>query len=251
MRIMKLICLCCIVVSAYSQNNSGEIIYESKMDIHKNLPPEAMAFKDNIPQFRTSHSKLVFTAEESMLSHHKDEKAEAKSGDFDNRRRRGRMMRMGGDRTKDVTYKNHTTGEQLRSRNIFDRLFLVEGTEEQEWKFTGEQKQVGSYLCQKAILQDSVETFVWFTPMIPVSVGPRGYSGLPGAILYVDEDNGTRIITAIDVQLKAIESDVIKKPTEGKKMTQDEFNKLREEKMEERIKEFGGSGNRRVFRSGR
>ncbi len=252
MRIIISLLLCLFIgITLFAQNNSGEIIYESKMDIHKNLPPEAMAFKENIPQFRTSHSKLTFTAEESMITHHEDESAKKKEGDFDQRRRRGRMMRMGGDRSKDISYSDHKTGKQLRSTKIFDRQFLVEGSEKQEWKFTGEQKQVGSYLCQKAILQDTVETFAWFTPMIPVSIGPRGYNGLPGAILYVDVDNGTRIITATDIQLKEIEEGIIKRPTEGKKMTQEEFQKLREEKMAERMKEFGGSGNRRVFRSGR
>lgn len=236
-----------------AQNNSGYIIYESKMDIHKNLPPEAMAFKDNIPQFRTNHNKLTFTAKESMITHHKVEQKESESADFDDRRRRRRIMRMGGNRENDIAYKHHETGEAVSSRNIFDRQFLVEGAgEKQEWKFTGEQKQVGSYLCQKAILQDTVETYVWFTPMIPVSIGPKGYDGLPGAILYVDEDNGTRVITATEIVLEDVEEGTISRPTEGKRISQEEFQKLREEKMQERAKEFGGrGGNMRIFRSGR
>ncbi len=238
-----------------SQNNTGEIVYEDKRNLHKNLPPEMEAMKDRIPEFRKSKKILYFNSEEALyINKPKDEKEAKAQQEFRGEGRRGRRGGRFGRNENNKFYTSIADGQSIDFRNFFGKDFLIEGSRESlKWKITGDQKQVGSYLCQKATFQDSTQSIVaWFTPMIPVSSGPDNYFGLPGMILHMDFDGGTRQITAIDISLKALEPDVIVKPTDGKKITEEDFNKMREEKIKEMEEEYGGKGGRRrMYRTGR
>ena len=107
-----------------------------------------------------------------------------------------------------------------------------------QWKLTGNQKAIQGYNCMEAELVGSKrKTIAWFTPMIPVSTGPDGYVGLPGLILAIDIEDGKTTYTAQTINLKEIDSSLIEKPKEGKKVTSKEFRKI----MDEKIKEMGGT----------
>ena len=246
-----------LVFSLYSQNNSGEIIYLDKMNIHKNLPPEMEAMKERIPEFRESKKILFFNGNEALYkSKPKTEAEKNKQQEFRGEGRRGRRGgrggRFGGRNANNQYYTSVSDGVFVDSRNLFGKDFIIEGVRKPlKWKVTGEQKQVGAYLCQKATYQDSTQNIVaWFTPMIPVSAGPNNYNGLPGMILHMDFDQGTRQITATDISLKEIEKALISRPSEGKVVTEEEFDKIRAEKIKEREEEFGGQGGGRFRRFG-
>ncbi|HRJ14480.1 MAG TPA: GLPGLI family protein, partial [Saprospiraceae bacterium] len=97
------------------------------------------------------------------------------------------------------------------------------------------------YECLKAMLQDTSEQVTaWFTPQIPVQTGPAGYGMLPGLILEVNVDNGTRTIMVTNLDLKPVPS--IEKPSKGKKVSEKEFKTIEAEKMKEMGAEMGGSG---------
>ncbi len=238
----------------FAQNNSGEIVYLEKTNIHKNLPPEMEAMKDRIPEFRESNKILYFNSQEALYKNKpKTEAEKEKSQEFRGEGRRGRRGgRFGGRNNNSQYYTSISDGVSVDSRNLFGKEFLIEGEREPlKWKITGEQKQVGSYLCQKATFQDSTQNIVaWFTPMIPVASGPNQYNGLPGMILHMDFNEGARQITATDITLKELESGMIAKPTKGKKVTEDEFNTMREEKLKEMEEEFGGRRGGRFRRFG-
>ena len=242
---------------AIAQNNQGEIIYEQKINIWKNLPPEMEGMKENIPEFRTSKSSLLFTSEETYYTpkertkEEKEKARERRAGEG----RRGRRGRGRGGRGRGGKEKSHyNISENLvkSSSDFFGKQFLISGPPKTyKWKITGKQKQVGEFLCQEAVYQDTTETIkAWFTPMIPVAAGPNTYCGLPGMILHMDFNDGDRTITAIDVQLKEIDPALIIEPTEGKKVTRTEFEKIKEEKMEEMKQEYGGEGRRVFMRRG-
>jgi GLPGLI family protein len=235
-----------------SQNNSGEIVYLDKTNIHKNLPPEMEAMKERIPEFRESKKILYFNGTEALyITKPRDEAEKKEQQEFrgEGRRRGGRRF---GRNNNNQYYTSITNGTSIDSRNFFGKDFLIEGEREAlKWKITGEQKQVGSYLCQKAIFQDSTNNIVaWFTPMIPVATGPDNYFGLPGMILHLDIDSGSRQITAMDISLKELDETTIVKPTKGKKVTQEEFAQIRSEKEKEMNEEFGDrrAGFGRFFR---
>ena len=230
--------------SVRSQNNEGIIIYEEKVNLHRNLPPEMMAMKDRIPEFRSNKKQLVFKGQESVYKAYNEEPAK----DYDEQRRR---RWWGGQNDNNMYYSNYAEGITIDRREFFGREFLINGDhEKKDWKITADQKQVGSYLCQKALLKDSTSTTeVWFTPMIPVSAGPDDYYGLPGMILHIDINDGERMLTALTIELKELE-EAIERPDKGKEISREEFEKLREEKMEEMEAEYGGRGRRYMFRRG-
>jgi GLPGLI family protein len=224
-----------------SQNNEGSVVYEDKFNIHKNLPPEMEAMKDRIPEFRTSKKILSFNGTEALYKELKEDKPEQQ--EF---RGEGRRMRRNRDANNEY-YTSLTDNNSIDKREFFGKEFLIEGERTAlKWKITGDQKQVGSYLCQKAMYKDSTSTTIaWFTPMIPVASGPDDYFGLPGLVLHVDINDGERLITAQNIELKELEEGTIVKPTSGKKITKEEFDVMRKEKMKEMEQEYGGSGNRR------
>lgn len=92
--------------------------------------------------------------------------------------------------------------------------------------------------------RDDQTITAWFTSEIPFSTGPDEFFGLPGLILAV-EINGETAFLATSIDLTPPEEGVLSKPDKGKKVTQEEFNKIIEDKIKE-FKETGGEkGNRR------
>lgn len=82
----------------------------------------------------------------------------------------------------------------------------------------------------------------WFTPDIPVSQGPGPYWGLPGLILEVND--GRTVILCTQILLNPEQKKAIEAPGKGKEVTQEEYDRIRAEKMEE-MSERWRSGNRR------
>ncbi len=238
MRICFLITAFLWTLLAIGQVEKGTIVYEEKFDIHRTLRPDMEDFKERIPQFRTTKKALYFDRGKATYIRLKEQDTSVDS-ERDGRRMR---MRFGGGDQNNVYYTNIVDGSFIDSRELFGKQFLIVGTRDTlNWKITGKQKQVGDYLCQEAIIKDSLsQTSAWFTPMIPISSGPDNYSGLPGMILHVDVDNGAITITALEISLNKLEEGKIQKPEKGKKVTEEEFRKLRREKMEEMRKENGG-----------
>lgn len=232
-----------------AQFNQGQIIYESKVNMHRSLPENRQHLKDRIPEFRTSQHILEFTQTASNFYRKKLESED--NEDFRSNRRRRWMSRMGGGNEDVKLYTDLSAMESLESREFLGKKFLISGKPNHfKWKFTGKTKQVGSYLCQQAIHKDSTELVeVWFTPMIPVAAGPANYSGLPGMILKVDINNGERVITAIEVKPIEIKAESMKKPDEGESITREAYQVMVKDKMEEMKLERGGSD--RIHTGGR
>lgn len=104
------------------------------------------------------------------------------------------------------------------------------------WTLTKETKLIDNYLCYKATMTidivNSVGTFkrqivAWYCPKIPVPFGPKGYGGLPGLILELQEKGAVIGAKKISLNLKEI---VIAKPIQGKFLTQKELNDKIEKK---------------------
>jgi GLPGLI family protein len=224
---------------------SGKVVYREtiKIELPPDLPDE---MKERIPKERSMNKELLFTADESSykngeMDEEDDQDIEAEGG--------GRRMRMrfGGGNNNDETYKNISDKTIADTRSLMGKDFLIEGDlPVYTWKMTGQKKQVLSYLVMEAktMVDDSIELTAWFAPTIPVSTGPGLYHGLPGMILEASYDQGKRTIVATAVELAPVESGRIERPTKGKKITQEEFDKVRKEKMEEMRSQRGGRGVR-------
>ena len=122
----------------------------------------------------------------------------------------------------------------IQRREFLDRTFLVEGAERPNWKLTDDVSEFLGYMCNRAVATiDTTLVEAWFTPEIPVPAGPDDYYGLPGLILVVTTDNGNRSYVATEVSLRPVSAESIAAPTEGRKVTQEEFDKIVAEKRKE------------------
>jgi len=114
------------------------------------------------------------------------------------------------------------------------RFFLIEDEiENQAWKPGTNRRKIQGFVCMDAIMKRGKETITaWFSPNIPVSIGPENYHGLPGIILAVDI-NGENILLATSVDLTPLSDNMITRPPDGRKVTQEAFDKLVAEKVME------------------
>ncbi len=230
-----------IMTLTMSAQTSGEIIYEQTIDVHARMTGRRAQFKEMVPQYRTDKMILHFDDHQAVYKKPKEEEAAV----IDPNDRRGRFRaRMMGGAANGVLWQDYKEDKRVEQREFMDKKFLIKGEPHRyAWKITGESKQVGKYLCQKATYGDStIQLEAWFTPMIPVPLGPGEFGQLPGLVLHVDIDQGQRTITATEINLKEIDSATIAEPTKGKKVTQEEFREIMHEKMKEMRAQNGGRG---------
>ncbi|MDX5448745.1 MAG: GLPGLI family protein [Bacteroidota bacterium] len=141
-----------------------------------------------------------------------------------------------------VTYPRKKEVED--QREIFNKIFIVNGQYlDRKWKITGKQGVVLGYPCIEATLtMDTITILAWFTPRIPIGIGPREWRGLPGMILHMELDNGRHVITAtkIEVDSPPSEADLqIPEKKKGEEIAWSEFEALRKEKEAEAREMFG------------
>ena len=126
--------------------------------------------------------------------------------------------------------KNH----KLEQVEYLTRLFLVNSEiEAVPWKLGSEKKKVLEYTCMNAtVILDDQEIVAWFSPEIPVSLGPSIFGGLPGLILAV-ERNGETAYVATSVHLAPPAEEALAKPDKGSEVSVQEFAAIQEEKEKE------------------
>ncbi|MGR7812992.1 GLPGLI family protein [Lacinutrix undariae] len=134
----------------------------------------------------------------------------------------------------EIYYYNTSTKENIYQTESYGEFFIITDHENYKWTLTKESKKIENYTCYKATtikeIKNSVGVFkrkvvAWYTPQIPLQIGPAGYNGLPGLILELQEKNKLYVARKIDIN--ALETE-IKKPTKGKKITYQEFLKIGE-----------------------
>jgi GLPGLI family protein len=178
-----------------------------------------------------------------------------------------------------TTYTNIATQMQYESRPMFEKIFLVvDSLKPLKWKISEETKTIAKHVCKKAttsiaaqnvrfsvgggargmgrnngdttnkptaaITPKETEVVVWYTEDIAASVGPDNYSGLPGAILEVDVDNGSNVTTATEVTSKYPKKELVE-PTKGDKMNKAQFQDAVKKLMED-MQRGGGMGGMRI-----
>lgn len=226
----------------------GTINYDQTVKIEIDLPPQMAHMADRIPDSRTMKRALHFTETESVM---RDSPEQEEMEEQQRRERQtggpggNRMIFFGGsDGPEEVLYTSLETDETVQSRNFMGRTFLIKGQREGiRWRLTSEQSEYEGYLTMKAVATvDSSNVEAWFTPQIPLPIGPDEYGGLPGAILVLTIDGGKQTWKATAVDLDATPE--IMQPEDGREVTQEEFEEIVEEKMEEMRAQRGGRARR-------
>lgn len=225
-----------------AQKNEGEVVYLETVKLQIDIPEGNEELAKMLPTSQSFHKTLTFNESASL---YQDTPQTEEEGTAEvNSESEGMQFKMVIQRPENTYYADLESSKTLNSREFFGRVFLISGERKQlAWKMTGEQKKVLGYVCQKATCQDSTETIeAWFTPQISAPAGPDKFGGLPGLILELNLNNGSRTIVATKVELKSLPADALTKPTKGKEVTQAEFDKIEAEKMKEMEQEMGGQG---------
>ena len=141
-------------------------------------------------------------------------------------------------KNKGLYYFNNKTKEEIISKNAFGQDFLITSYRDSiNWVITKEVKTIGKFICYRANAKIKVKNIrkdnlvrnvsVWFTPLIPVNLGPINYSGLPGLILEVNvfSGYGSIITKATEINLE-FKKTAISKPNKGKIVTHEEFEEI-------------------------
>lgn len=232
------------VVSLMAQTQ-GRIVFEEKMDMHRRIPPERAEMKEMIPQYRSNKFDLFFTQEASLYRAGEETQEETITGS-----QGGAQFQMRMVPPRREVYKNLTEDKMVDEREFMGKLFLIKGnTSPYAWKIADGQKKILDYTCMKATYQlDSATNYVaWFTPQLSISNGPAEFGGLPGMIVQVDINDGERTLTAMEVKEEAVDPALLKEPSKGKEVTQEEFREIMAEKMKEMQTMHGGMGPRVII----
>ena len=102
-RLSMLLPALCIAVSMKAQVKEGTIIYERRVNMHKNIPKEDERIKNILPEFSITKVKLHFAGDESLSSNMEAEPDLIESaGEEGNNRIRIRL-----NQPETETYKNY------------------------------------------------------------------------------------------------------------------------------------------------
>lgn len=243
--------LCTIIVA---QNNadkaikdktieSGTVFYEETVKLEIKLEGEAANFAHALPKERKSNKVLYFNKQSALYQNNKEDDVDETIGD----QQEGVVVKIMEPDNKMFTDLENK--KQIEQREFMTRVFLIEhGIASKKWKLSGNHKTILNYHCQEAEMEiDGKKIKAWFCPSIPISIGPGKYGDLPGLILAVNIDDGQNVITAKSIDLKPIDKKLLKKPKKGKKVTDEEFKKIVEEKMKEMGNEGGQGGGRTIM----
>ena len=227
------------IVYAQGGNNgfllSGSVIYEQIVQLDIQLEGDAAQYADLLPKERKSEKILHFSEEAALFENHHSENPEEA---LDMHQEGTVMVKMAEPDNK--TFTDLKEGEQIEQKEFMSRMFLIKSElSTGEWKLSGKQKMILDYPCQQAIKAgEEQEVVAWFAPAIAVSAGPGRFGNLPGLVLEVNIDEGQQVIVAKSVELKVVDKAILKKPTKGKEVTEEEYLAIVEEKM----KEMGAEG---------
>ncbi|UAM97884.1 GLPGLI family protein [Polaribacter litorisediminis] len=228
MKFLKFYIYFFITFSSFSQ--SGEVIYEAEIipiDFKKKIKNDTItkSQKETLGAIFRDQSKvryrLVFTREESYFEKYKTINLEKDRLNFAERK-------MG----KGIYYINKNLKEIIHHKFYSGQEFLIE-IPSFNWKLSQETRQIGKYICYKATTTKHVEgrngkmerkIIAWYTEEISYNFGPKYFSGLPGLILELQEDN--LLIQTSKIILEPKKKLVIKKPNKGEKVTLKEYDSI-------------------------
>lgn len=142
-----------MIATSLMAQTSGEIIYTTTINIHAQLRgPRAEQMKQMLPETQSFQQILQFTDTETLFQKYENEEV-VDEVEIDDQRARRFMMRMMGAGDGDLYYTNLEEERVVQQRDFLGKMFLIDDEfEELQWKFTGEQKTIKGYVCQKAEL---------------------------------------------------------------------------------------------------
>ena len=130
-------------------------------------------------------------------------------------------------------YFNRSNSLRVTQQEFLGKEYLIEDSLTlPPWKFGTETKKIMGYDCKQAMHYNEErkqQVVAWYAPQLRPFLGPEKFNTLPGAVLEVNLNDGERVITAKNLQARALKKNEIKVPSHGIKTTQADFRKMVEE----------------------
>ncbi len=223
----------------------GVILYESRMNMWKRIPPERESMKSMIPEFMVRKAELFFNGTQSMYKPVLEDESDAEFNASSGGPGGGMRFRMRGNDTE--IYVNYADQIRLSQQEFNGKKYLITDTIKiTPWKFGTEKKEILGYACKQAFYTDearNMEVVAWYTDKFGMFLGPDMYGSLPGVILALDINNGERTVVAQKIESKKLGKNDIKIPSGGTPISGDAFREMVQEEMKKR----GASGSGGTF----
>ncbi|MDG5491170.1 GLPGLI family protein [Psychroserpens sp. SPM9] len=143
--------------------------------------------------------------------------------------------------SNDVYHSNLLKNKTKRYFTAYgEKLIMETSIKKLNWILTKETKTISGYLCYKAetnyLIKNSLGSFnkkiiAYYTPEINYRFGPKGFCGLPGLILELQDDKFVYVVENIKFKKENLK---LKKLPKGKIVTEDELNKIGDKIKENR-----------------
>ena len=150
-----------------------------------------------------------------------------------------RMRWMGPqNENPDVYYTSIKDSMVTDRRQIMDRGFIMEDKWlRPEWEIPANQRPNMAYTLPSklafAVSEEGDTLTAYFTETIPLGVGPQGYGGLPGAIVYLKVQNeGTYTEYTMTTMQPNPETLELEKPSDGDVISREKFRKVEAKRQE-------------------
>ncbi|GGB03710.1 GLPGLI family protein [Puia dinghuensis] len=225
--LLPLLCLT-LALASPAQPRQGSIVYEKKLDVYRHMPKDDQN-RAMIPQFQTTVYELLF---KDSISVYKAMPKDEAPDPFDNNS--GGMhviFRMTGPGDDGAFYRNYSSGRLLEETILADKKYIITDTiPQQPWKLSDDTTTILNHLCKKATLTTprGEKVVAWYTSDIPLPIGPDQFSGLPGAILQANIDEGSILISAKEIRSN-VDNRELKAPSGGHLISRADYRKKRDE----------------------
>ena len=266
---------------AVYESKTSTADFKSRFEGNKEVTPEMQKMIEE--RMKKMFEKTFFLNFDKSASIYKEEEKLETPGQRQGGGMRMMSSFMGGGGTyyKNVKEKTYTVDKEFMGKEFLIKDSLTT----YKWQMSSEARVIGGYNCFKATavipasktdfrnfkpkkkeevkegevkkeekdkktnfmddfdLPKEITITAWYTPEIPVNQGPEGYWGLPGLILEVND--GKTTILCSKVVLNTKEKVEIKAATNGKIISQKEYDETAVKKMEEMRQMYDGQGGGR------
>lgn len=219
---------------------SGKVHYKETIKLDIEIDGiEGIDIAGMIPDSQTLEKELVFKGKKSI---YKSVSSDSETSEISNDEGTIQIMIM-NDESEEILYCDFKEKSTTLQQDFLGKQFLISGElNKPKWKMTSERVKYLGYECMKATYttEDDKELVAWFSPELRTPAGPSIYNQLPGLVLMVSLNDGEMEIKATKVELTEVNDKEITKPKKGKKVSEEEFVKIQEEKMKEMEMQHGG-----------
>ena len=251
--------------------------FKDRMAGNKEISPDMMKMIEERMK-KMFEKTFILNFDKSASIYKEEEKLDAPGGQGGGMRMMSSMMGGGGTFYKNVKDKSYIVDKEFMGKEFL----VKDSLPKLDWKMESETRVIGGYNCFKATAvrpvsksdfrnfrpkkeedkkteeaktenKDKKTNFMddfevpkeititaWYTPEIPVNQGPENYWGLPGLILEVND--GKTVILCSKIVMNTKDKVEIKAPTNGKVISQKDYDETVVKKMDEMREMNQGQG---------